>query len=122
LHWFQKPAIAGSSVLFLILLAWFSKQFLLPSSQISEEMYLKSTLVQMFSQHENILNRNPLPTVSEPERSAILEFEWSVKRVILAIQREKAQDEDITQHLSKVLQESALFKKVEKEKSGEFNI
>jgi hypothetical protein len=121
-HWFQKPAIAGSSVLFLILLAWLSKQFMLPSFQASEEMHLKNTLVQMFSQHENILNRNPLPIDSKPEKSANLEFEWSVKRVILAIQREKAQDEDITQHLSRVLQESALLKKVEGEKSGEFNI
>jgi hypothetical protein len=95
---------------------------MLPVPQVSEEMHLRSTLVQVFSQHENILNRNPLQTNSGPERSAIHEFEWSVKRVILAIQREKAQGEDIAQHLSKVLQGSALFKKVEREKEEEFNI
>ena len=75
--WFRKPAIAGSSVLFLLSLAWLSRQFILPVPQVSEEMHLRSTLVQMFSQHENILNSNPLQTLSEPERSAIHEFEWS---------------------------------------------
>jgi hypothetical protein len=85
-------------------------------------MLLKNAFVQMFSQHGNILNHSPLPVELGAKKSAIYEFEWSLKRVILAIQRENAPDEDIVQNLSKILQNAAVLIKTEKSKSGEMNI
>ncbi len=85
-------------------------------------MHIKNTFVQLFSQHGTILNQNPLQVELEAEKSAIYEFEWSIKRVIFAIQRENAPDEDIVQNLGKVLQNSAFLVKAEKGKSGELNI
>ncbi len=116
LSWFQKPAIAGSTVLLILLLGWLSTRYFLPSSQESDVMLLKNTFVQVFSQHDNILNQSPLPAEMGAEKSAIYEFEWSLKRVILAIQRENAPNEDIVQNLSTVLQKSAIFVRADKAK------
>jgi hypothetical protein len=120
--WFQKPAITGSAVLFILLFGWLSTQIFLPPSPVSSEIYIKNTLVQVFSQHGNLLNQSPHPVEPGTEKTAIFEFEWSLKRVILAIQRENAQDEDIAQNLSQVLQNAAVLIKAEKNKSGEMNI
>ena len=120
--WFRKPAIAGSTVLLILFIGWLSTKYFLPSSFGSEEMRIKNTFVQLFSQHGNILNQSPLQVEVDAEKSAISEFEWSLKRVIFAIQRENALGEDIVQNLSKVLQNSAALIKAEKGKSGELNI
>ena len=120
--WIRKPAIAGSTVLLILFLGWLSTKFFLPSSFGSEEMHIKNTFVQLFSQHGTILNQSPLQVELDAEKSAIYEFEWSIKRVIFAIQRENAPDEDIVQNLGKVLQNSAFLVKAEKGKSGELNI
>jgi hypothetical protein len=120
--WFRKPVIAGSTVLLILFLGWLSTQFFLPSSLGSEELRIKNTFIQLFSQHGTILNQTPLQVELGAEKSAISEFEWSLKRVIFAIQRENVQDEDIVQNLSKVLQNSAFLIKAEKGKSGELNI
>ena len=121
-QWFRKPVFAGSTVLFIIFLGWLSTKIFLPSSFGSEEMHIKNTFVQLFSQHGTILNQSPLQVELDAEKSAIYEFEWSLKRVIFAIQRENAPDEDIARNLSKVLQNSAFLIKAEKGKSGELNI
>ena len=121
-QWFRKPVFAGSTVLFVIFLGWLSTKYFLPSSFGSEEMRIKNTFVQLFSQYGTILNQSPLQVEVDAEKSAISEFEWSLKRVIFAIQRENAPDEDIVQNLSKVLQNSAFLSKAEKGKSGELNI
>ena len=121
-QWFRKPVFAGSTVLFVIFLGWLSTKYFLPSSFGSEEMRIKNTFVQLFSQYGTILNQSPLQVEVDAEKSAISEFEWSLKRVIFAIQRENAPDEDIVQNLSKVLQNSAALFKAEKGKSGELNI
>ncbi len=121
-QWFRKPVFAGSTVLFVIFLGWLSTKYFLPSSFGSEEMRIKNTFVQLFSQYGTILNQIPLQVEVDAEKSAISEFEWSLKRVIFAIQRENAPDEDIVQNLSKVLQNSAFLIKAEKGKSGELNI
>ena len=107
--WFQKPAIAGSTVILILFFGWLSTQIFLPSSQESDVFLLKNTFVQVFSQHGNLLNQSPLPVERGTEKTAIHEFEWSLKRVILAIHRENAPDEDIFQNLSTVLQKSAIF-------------
>ncbi|UCE39887.1 MAG: hypothetical protein JSV17_10395 [Candidatus Aminicenantes bacterium] len=120
--WLQKPAIAGSTVLLILFFGWLSTQVFLPSSQESDVMLLKNTFVQVFNLHDNILDRSAFPVEMEAEKSAIHEFEWSLKRVIFAIQRENVQDEDIAQNLSRVLQNAAVFFKAEKNKSGELNI
>jgi hypothetical protein len=121
-HWFRKPAIAGSTVLLILFFGWLSTQIFLPLSKDSEEMHLKNTFVQLFSQHGSILNQSPLPVDMASEKSAIYEFEWSIKRVILAIHRENAQDEDMAQNLSQVLQNTAVLIGAKKNKSGELNI
>jgi hypothetical protein len=82
-------------------------------------MHLKNTFVQLFSQHETILNQDPLPIEEASKITAIQEFEWSLKRVILAIQRENFPDEDMSQSLNKVLQNAAVLLKAENHKSGE---
>jgi hypothetical protein len=120
--WFQKPAIAGSTVLLILFLGWLSTKSFLSSSLGSEEVRIKNTFVQLLSQYGNILNHSPLPVELGAEKSAIYEFEWSLKRVIFAIQRENVQDEDIAQNLSQVLQNAAVLVKAEKGKSGELNI
>lgn len=107
--WFQKPAIAGSTILLILFFGWLSTQVFLPTSQESDVLLLKNTFVQVFSQHGNILNQSPLPIEIGDEKSAIYEFEWSLKRVIFAIQRENVQDEDIAQNLSQVLQNAAVL-------------
>lgn len=120
--WFQKPAIAGSAVLLILFLGWLSTQIFLPSFQESEFIHLQNTFVQLFNQHETILNQSPLPREVGSEKTAIQEFEWSLKRVIFAIQREKTPDEDISQSLNKVLQNAAVLLKAENNKPGELNI
>ena len=85
-------------------------------------MLVKNTFVQLFSKHGNILNQSPLPVDTGSEKSAIYEFEWSLKRVIFAIQRENAPDVNMSQSLNKVLQNAAVLLKAENDKSGELNI
>ena len=113
-QWFRKPVFAGSTIL--------STKYFLPSSKVPESVRIKNTFVQLFSQHETILNQSPLQVELDAEKSAIYEFEWSLKRVIFSIQRENAPGEDIVQNLSKVLQNSAVLLKAENSKSGELNI
>jgi hypothetical protein len=120
--WFQKPAVAGTSVLLLVFLCWLSTQFFLPSSLGLEEALIKNTFIHLFNQNRTILNRI-LPQVDEEyEISAIDEFQWSIKRVFFAIQRENAPDEDISRSLSRVLQNTASLFKTGIDKSGELNI
>jgi hypothetical protein len=121
-RWFQRPAFAGISVLFIILLAWFSRQFILPPSPVSNEIDIKNTFVQLLSQHKTILDQSPSQRDMDSYESGIHEFQWSIKRVIFAIQRENAQDDDIAQNLSIVLHKSAFLLGVEKDRSGELNI
>jgi len=78
--------------------------------------------MQLFNQHGTILSQSPLQVDTGSEKSTMYEFEWSVKRVIFAIQRENAPNEDIAQNLSRVLQNAAVLFKAEKSNSGEMNI
>ena len=121
-RWFRKPAIAGSTALLMIFLVWLSTRFFHPSPQTAEAIRMKSTFVQLFSQHENLLNLNLQPIEQEPQKSAISEFQWSVKRVLYAIQRENASDVDISESLSRVLQNVATLIKIDKDKNNEQNI
>jgi hypothetical protein len=121
-RWFQKPAMAGSAVLMILFFGWLSTQIFLPTPQESEAINLKNTFVQLFSQHAAFLTQSPIPTEVGLEKTAIQEFEWSLKRVIFAIQRENLPDEDISQNVSKVLQNTAVLLKAENNKSGEWNI
>jgi hypothetical protein len=122
--WFRKPAIAGSAVLLVLFLGWLSTQIFLPSSSGLEEteLHIKSTLVRLFTQHGTLLNQDPAPIDTGPGDTAIHEFQWSIKRVIFAIQRENAQNEDIVQNLSRVLHNAAGLINAENGKSGEWNI
>jgi hypothetical protein len=119
--WFQRPAVAGSSVLLIAFLIWLSTQFFLPSS-MGSKMLIKESLIRLFSQNRTILNQIPAPVEKGYEKSLIDEFEWSVKRVIYAVQRENAPDEDITRNFSRVLQNTSGLIKPEKDKPGEWNI
>ena len=121
-HWFQKPAVAGTLVLLLVFLCWLSTQFFLPSSLGLEEALIRNTFIRLFSQKRTILNRIPPQVDEEYEISAIEEFEWSIKRVFFAIQRENAPEEDIARSLSQVLQNTASLFKSGIDKSGELNI
>ncbi len=120
--WFQKPAVAGTSVLLLVFLCWLSTQFFLPSSLGLEEALIRSTFIRLFSQNKTILNRIPPEVDEKYEISPIEEFEWSIKRVFFAIQRENAPDEDIARSLSQVLQNTTSLFKSGIDKSGELNI
>jgi hypothetical protein len=113
-NWFRRPAIAGSSVLLIIFLGWLTAQFFHPSSQRSEAARIKNTLVQLFTQHGIILDQSLQPIEQESDESAIEEFEWTVKRVLYAIQRENAPDIDITENLSRILQNTATLLKTGK--------
>ena len=121
-RWFQKPTFAGSAVLLILVFGWLSTRIFIPSSPEPDVMFLKNTFVQLFNQHETILNQHPFPIEEASEKTAIHEFEWSLKRVIFAIKRENFQDEDISRSLSRVLQNAAVLLKAEDNKSGELNI
>jgi hypothetical protein len=121
-RWFRKPAFAGSTVVLMIFLGWLSVRFFHPSSQAAETMQIKNTFMQLFNQHGTILSQSPLQVDTGSEKSTMYEFEWSVKRVIFAIQRENTPNEDIAQNLSRVLQNAAVLFKAEKSNSGEMNI
>jgi hypothetical protein len=122
IQWFRKPAVAGSSVFLMVLLVWLSTRFFPPPSQKPDYFPMRIALAQMLNRHENILNQNPFPAGPYPEKSLDYEFQWSLKRVILAIQRENASEENIVQNLRKVIQNSAIFENAGKQESGELNI
>ena len=121
-RWFQIPAFAGSAVLLILAFGWLSTHIFVPSPPESDVMVLKNTFVQLFNQHETILNQRPFPIEEASDKTAIYEFEWSLKRVIFAIQREYFPDEDISQNVSKVLHKAGVLIKAENNKSGEWNI
>ena len=85
-------------------------------------MRIKETFVRLFSQNRTIFSQIPLQVEKGSGISAIDEFEWSVKRVIFAIQRENAPDEDIARSISQVLRKTATLIGPEKDKPGELNI
>lgn len=119
LSWFQRPAIAGSTVLLILFFGWLSSKIFLPSSPGSDVTGLKNTFAQLFSHQETILSQIPLPIDTGFEKSAIYEFEWSVKRVLYAIQRENAPDVDFSESLNRVLQSTAAIIKTGRKKNGE---
>ncbi len=121
-QWFQRPAVVGSSILLIVFLVWLSSQVIFPPSPGSEDMGIKQTLIHLFSQNRTILSQIPASVEKRYEKSAIDEFEWSVKRIIYAVQRENAPDEDIVSSLSQVLLNTAGLIKPEKDKPGELNI
>ena len=112
--WFQKPAVAGSTVLLVLFLGWLSSQFFLSSTRGSEEMRIKNTIVRMLSQHGSILSQSSIPGDIGSEKSPIREFEWSIKRVIFAIKRERSPDDDLAQNLRQVLQNADTIMKTGK--------
>ena len=118
MRWFQKPAIAVGALLFILLFGWLSKKIFLPSNQESEETLLKDAFVQLFIQHGTILDQRQQLVEQGEDKPADAEFEWMIKRVLYAIQREKAQGSDISESLSCVLQNTAFFIKAEKDING----
>ncbi len=121
-QWFRSPALAGSTVLLVLFFGWLSTKIFLPSSRESDAMLLENTFVQLFTQHGTILDKIHQPLEQYSSESAITEFEWTVKRVIYAIQRENAQDVDISESLSRVLQSAATLINTEINKNDERNI
>lgn len=122
LSWFRRPAFAGSTVLLILFFGWLSSKIFRPSSPGSDVTDIKNTLVQLFSHQETILNQSPIPVETGFEKSAIYEFEWSVKRVLYAIRRENAPDVDFSASLSRVLQSAAALIKTGKQENGDRNI
>ena len=122
LSWFRRPAFAGSTVLVILFFGWLSSKIFLPSSPGSDVTDLKNTFAQLFSRHATILNQTPLPIDRGFEKPEIYEFEWAVKRVLYAIQRENAPDVDISESLNRVLQSTAALIKTGIKKNGEQNI
>jgi hypothetical protein len=122
LQWFRTPAVAGSTVLLVFLFVWLSTKIFLPITQESDEILLKNTFVQLFTQHGTLFDQRQQLFEQAPGESAAVEFQWTIKRVLLAIQREKAQGVDISESLRRVLQNAALLIKEEKSINGGRNI
>jgi len=117
-RWFHRPVIAVSTLLLILLLGWLSKEIFLTSNQESDDILLKNTFTKMFIQHGTILDQRQRLVEQGADKSADAEFEWMIKRVLYAIQREKAQGSDISESLSCVLQNSTVFIKAEKDING----
>ena len=121
-NWFRRPAIAGSSVLLIIFLGWLIAQFFQPSSQLTEASRIKNTFVQLFTQQETMLSQSFQPVDIGSNGSENDEFEWTVKRVIYAIQREKSVGVDISENLKRVLQSAAALLVTKNENDEKQNI
>lgn len=117
-RWFQKPAITIGTLLLILFLGWQSTKVFRPLSQESDEAILKNTLVQLFTQHGTLLDQRQQLVEQGADKPAAVEFEWTIKRVLYAIQREKDQGSDISESLSSVLQEAAVLIKAEKDING----
>ena len=119
---FRRPAVAGTAVFFMIFLVWLTSRLFLLAPLGSEEKQIQNTFVQLFSQHGTILDRMLQPIEQESNRTAMYEFQWTVKRIIYAIQKENAREQDISESLNRVLQNAAVLIKAGKGKPGEWNI
>jgi len=117
-RWFQRPVITVTALFFILLLGWLSTKIFLTSNQESDDILLKNTFTKMFIQHGTILDQRQRLVEQGADKSADAEFEWMIKRVLYAIQREKAQGSDISESLSCVLQNSTVFIKAEKDING----
>lgn len=122
LRWFQRPAIAGSALLLILLFGWLSTKIFLPLTQESDEIILKNTFAQFISQHGMLMSQRMKPVEQGMDISTAAEFEWTIKRLLYAIQREKNQGVDISESLSRVLQKTAPRIEAEKDINGEKNI
>ena len=118
IRWFQRPAIAVSVLLLILFLGWLSTKIFHPVSQESDEVLLKNTFIQLFLQHGTLLDQRQPLVGHSADISADEEFEWMIKRVLFAIQREKAQVNDISESMSQVLQNAAVLIKAEKDING----
>jgi len=117
-RWFQKPAIAVGTLLIILFLGWLATEIFLPSTHESDEILLKNTFVQLFIQHGTLLDQRQQLIEQRADKSSAGEFEWTIKRVLYAIQREKAQGSDISEILSRILQNAPILIKAEKDING----
>jgi len=117
-RWFHRPVIAVSTLLLILLFGWLFKEIFLPSNQESDEALLKDTFIQLFIQHGTILDQRQQLVEPGADKPAGAEFEWMIKRVLYAIQREKAQVNDISESLNIVLQNAPVLIKAEKDIKG----
>jgi len=117
-RWFQKPAIAVGALFLILVFGWLSKEIFLPSTPESDEALLKDTFVQLFIRHGTLLDQRQRLVEQRADKPAAVEFEWTIKRILYAIQREKAQDSDISESLSRVLQNAPILIKAEKDING----
>lgn len=119
--WQRKPVIVAGSVLLLIVLGWILARIFLPTSYEREARAIRNDLVQAFRLH-GFIEEAAIPIEPQPGSENLYELEWSIKRVIFAVQRESIADEDIPQLLRQALQNTSLIQQEDKKNPGEMKI
>jgi hypothetical protein len=118
--WFRKPVIAAGIVLLLIILGWVvSTQVFAPTPYERDARFIKKAIVQAFETHELMIAQSVTPIEPQPSSDNLLEFEWSLKRVVYSAQRENIPDSDIPQIFRQVLLKAELFRETEDQEPEE---
>ena len=118
--WFRKPVIAAGIVLLLIILGWVvSTQVFAPTPYERDAKSIKKALAQAFETHELMIAQSAPPIEPQPSPDNLLEFEWSLKRVVYSAQRENIPDSDIPQIFRQVLLKAELFRETEDQEPEE---
>jgi len=119
--WLRKPVIVAGSVLLLIVLGWILTRAFLPTSYEREARAIRNDLVRAFRLH-GFIEEAKAPIEPQPGSENFYELEWSIKRVIYAVQRESITDEDIPQLLRQALQNVSLIQEEDKKGPGKMKI
>ena len=113
---FQRPVIAVSTVLVLVVMGWIAFQVFIPTAEERNARTIEKTLTRAF-ESQNLLIAQSLPRVEpQQDESVIQEFEWSLKRVVYSAQIEEITDDDLPRILGHVLRNAPQFREVKDEK------
>jgi hypothetical protein len=120
IFWFRNPVIATGIMVLLIVLGWVvATQVFTPTPYEKDAKAVEKALAQAFETHELVLVQSAPQIEPQSGSDNLIEFEWSLKRVIYSAQRENIPDSDIPQIFSQVLLKSTLFREAEDNESEE---
>lgn len=117
--WLRKPVIASGIILLLVAMGWIAVQLFTPTPYERDARAVEKALVQAFETHELVIAQSVPQTEPQPSPDNLLEFEWSLKRVVYSAQRENIPDSDIPQIFRQVLLKAELFRETEDQEPEE---
>lgn len=117
--WLRKPVIALGLILLLVAMGWIAIQLFTPTPNERDARAVEKALTQVFETHELMIAQSVPQTELQPGPDNLLEFEWSLKRVVYSAQRENIPDSDIPQIFRQVLLKAELFRETEDQEPEE---